>query len=114
MTLTRSDRPGPPPALRRAHLVGIGGAGMSGIARVLLGRGAAVTGSEIKQSRALAALRAAGAQVTMGQDPANVGDVDAVIVSTAIPDTNVEVVEARVRRDNRADLDRRIRALALP
>jgi UDP-N-acetylmuramate--alanine ligase len=77
--------------------VGIGGAGMSGIARVLLGRGAVVTGSEIKQSRALAALRAAGAHVTMGQDPANVGDVDAVIVSTAIPDTNVEVVEARRR-----------------
>lgn len=97
MTLARADRPAPPPSLRRAHLVGIGGAGMSGIARVLLGRGAVVTGSEIKQSRALAALRAAGAQVAMGQDPANVGDVDAVIVSTAIPDTNVEVVEARRR-----------------
>jgi UDP-N-acetylmuramate--alanine ligase len=96
-TVTRSAPAGPPAQLSRVHLVGVGGAGMSGIARCLLGRGCVVSGSEIKDSRALAVLKAAGVTIYKGQDPANIGDVDAVVVSTAIPADNVEVLEARRR-----------------
>ena len=80
-----------------AHIVGIGGAGMSALARLLLASGVHVSGSDAKDSRRLAALRALGAQCAVGHDPANVGDVEAVIVSTAISDSNVEVVAARER-----------------
>ncbi|MCU0296035.1 MAG: Mur ligase domain-containing protein [Candidatus Nanopelagicales bacterium] len=80
-----------------AHIIGIGGAGMSALARLLLADGVQVSGSDAKDSRRLAALRALGAQCTVGHAAANVGDVEAVIVSTAIPDSNVEVVAARER-----------------
>ncbi|MGV8056397.1 Mur ligase domain-containing protein, partial [Mycobacterium kansasii] len=52
-----------PPELSRVHMVGIGGAGMSGIARILLDRGGLVSGSDAKESRGIHALRARGAQV---------------------------------------------------
>jgi UDP-N-acetylmuramate--alanine ligase len=87
--------------LDRAHLVGIGGAGMSGIARILLARGKQVSGSDAKPSRAVDALRVLGARVAVGQDAANLGLLDggpsAVIVSTAIKESNPELVEARRR-----------------
>jgi UDP-N-acetylmuramate--alanine ligase len=91
-----------PPELRRVHMVGIGGAGMSGIARILLDRGAAVSGSDAKESRGVAALRARGAQVAIGHDAANLdllpGGPTAVITThAAIPKTNPELVEARRR-----------------
>ncbi len=91
-----------PPELARVHLVGIGGAGMSGIARILLDRGALVSGSDAKESRGVAALRARGAQVSIGHDPANLdllpGGPTAVITTyAAIPKTNPELVEARRR-----------------
>ena len=53
-------------SIRRAHLIGIGGAGMSGIATLLLARGIAVSGSDLKDARGLDALRAAGARVHVG------------------------------------------------
>ena len=77
------------------HLVGIGGAGMSGIARVLLARGVPVTGSDTKDSRSIAALRALGATVHIGHAGAHVAGVGTVVVSSAIRDTNVEVQTAR-------------------
>jgi UDP-N-acetylmuramate--alanine ligase len=80
--------------LGAVHLIGIGGAGMSGIARLLLARGVRVAGSDLKDSRALTRLRAAGAEVVVGHDAANVGSVDAVIISTAIPAGNPERIEA--------------------
>jgi UDP-N-acetylmuramate--alanine ligase len=83
--------------LRAVHLVGIGGAGMSGIARLLLAHGVRVTGSDLKDSKALARLRAAGAEVAVGHRAANVGQVDAVVTSTAIPAENSEKVEAQRR-----------------
>jgi len=83
--------------LGRVHFVGIGGAGMSGIARILLARGITVSGSDAKDSRALAALRAFGAVCHVGHDATHVRDVDTVVVSSAIRDTNPEVVEARRR-----------------
>jgi UDP-N-acetylmuramate--alanine ligase len=81
-------------ALGRVHLVGIGGAGMSGIARILLARGVPVSGSDLKDSTALAALRAVGAQITIGHQPARIADVDTVVVSTAIRESNPELAEA--------------------
>lgn len=82
----------------RVHVVGVGGAGMSALARLMLARGVAVSGSDAKESRRLTALRALGAQVTVGHGADGIaGDppVRAVVVSTAIPATNPEVVAAR-------------------
>ncbi|MCU1590443.1 MAG: murC [Frankiales bacterium] len=81
--------------LGRVHLIGIGGAGMSGIARVLLARGVTVTGSDAKDSRSIAALRALGATVHIGHDAAQVTGADTVVVSSAIRDTNTELRAAR-------------------
>jgi len=80
-----------------AHFIGIGGAGMSGIAKVLHERGRVVTGSDMRQSRYSAALSAAGVPVHIGHDAANLGDPELVVVSTAIPESNPELVEARRR-----------------
>jgi UDP-N-acetylmuramate--alanine ligase len=88
-----------PPAdrLGRVHFIGIGGAGMSGIARILLARGLVVTGSDAKDSRSLAALRAVGAVVHVGHDAAHVAEADTVVVSSAVRDTNPELAAARQR-----------------
>ncbi len=80
---------------RSAHLIGIGGAGMSGIARLLLARGIAVSGSDLKESRGLQGLREAGAKVFVGHRRRQVGRPDAVVVSAAIPPHNVELKEAQ-------------------
>src|ERR1700733_6513333 len=79
------------------HFIGIGGGGMSGIARIMLTRGATVTGSDAKEGRVLAALRVLGAKVFVGHDAANLGNADTVVVSTAIQDSNPELVEAHSR-----------------
>jgi UDP-N-acetylmuramate--alanine ligase len=79
------------------HFIGIGGGGMSGIARIMLTRGATVTGSDAKEARVLAALRVLGAKVTVGHDAANLGAAETVVVSTAIQESNPELVEARRR-----------------
>jgi UDP-N-acetylmuramate--alanine ligase len=88
-----------PPAeeLGRVHLVGIGGAGLSAIARILLARGVQVSGSDGKDSPTLAALRELGATVHVGHAAEQVGDADTVVVSTAVREDNPEVVEARRR-----------------
>ena len=80
-----------------AHLVGIGGAGMSGIARLLLARGVSVAGSDLKDGPALALLRAAGARVVVGHRTEHVRGADVVIVSSAIRPDNREVSAARDR-----------------
>jgi UDP-N-acetylmuramate--alanine ligase len=91
-----------PPELRRVHMVGIGGAGMSGIARILLDRGGLVSGSDAKESRGVRALRARGALIRIGHDASSLdllpGGATAVITThAAIPKTNPELVEARRR-----------------
>jgi UDP-N-acetylmuramate--alanine ligase len=83
--------------LGRVHFVGIGGAGMSGIAGIMLARGITVSGCDARDSRALAALRARGATVEVGHDGGHVQDVDTVVVSTAIRDGNPDLVAARER-----------------
>ncbi|MDQ1631821.1 MAG: UDP-N-acetylmuramate--alanine ligase [Frankiaceae bacterium] len=98
-----------PSELRHVHLVGIGGAGMSGIARILLARGAVVSGSDARESRVLAALRAAGATVVVGHAAENVPSGATVVVSTAIRETNAELGAARATG---AHVLRRAEALA--
>ena len=85
-----------PPAdrLGRVHFVGIGGAGLSGIARIMLARGITVSGSDAKESRAIEALRALGATCYVGHDASQVRDADTLVVSTAVREDNPEVVEA--------------------
>lgn len=87
----------PAEKLGKVHFVGIGGAGMSGIARILLARAVPVSGSDAKDSGVLTGLRALGAQVHVGHDAANLDDADTVVVSTAIRETNPEVVAAHER-----------------
>jgi UDP-N-acetylmuramate--alanine ligase len=77
------------------HFVGVGGAGMSGIARILIARGMHVSGSDAKDSRELAALRVLGADVHVGHRADQVRGADTVVVSTAIRDDNAEVREAQ-------------------
>jgi len=78
----------------RVHLVGIGGAGMSALARVLLERGHPVTGSDLRGGPERLALQAMGATVALGHDPAQVQGVDLVVYSNAVPTSNVEVRRA--------------------
>jgi UDP-N-acetylmuramate--alanine ligase len=85
----------PADRLGRVHFVGIGGAGLSGIARIMLARGITVSGSDAKESRALEALRALGARCHVGHAADQVHDVDTVVVSTAVREDNPEVVGAR-------------------
>ena len=89
--------PSPLDELGRVHLIGVAGAGMSALTRMMCARGVPVTGSELRESRVVASLRALG-----GSDPPRaVGRLapaaDTVIVSTAITDSNPEVVAARER-----------------
>jgi UDP-N-acetylmuramate--alanine ligase len=79
----------------RVHLVGIGGAGMSGIARILVQRGHLVSGSDLREGRALDELRILGARVEVGHRAEHIGDADVVVLSTAVPADNPEVVAAR-------------------
>lgn len=77
------------------HLIGIGGAGMSGIARILLQRGGSVSGSDLNDGRALDELRMLGARIDVGHDAAHVDGADVVVTSTAVPADNPEVLAAR-------------------
>ena len=81
----------------RIHMIGIGGAGMSGIAEVLSRRGDVVTGSDLKESPYTRRLREAGVTVYIGHAAGQVGAADRVVISTAIPKTNPELLEARRR-----------------
>jgi len=83
--------------LGSVHLIGIGGVGMGGLARLLLTRGVPVSGSELREWPALAALRALGGTVHMTHVASNLDGVDTVVYSTAIPQDHLELVEARRR-----------------
>lgn len=87
----------PADRLGAVHFIGIGGAGLSGIARIMLARGMRVSGSDAKESRTLDALRALGATCHVGHDAGHLGDADTVVVSTAVREDNPEVVAAQQR-----------------
>ncbi|HHY71158.1 MAG TPA: UDP-N-acetylmuramate--L-alanine ligase [Thermoanaerobacterales bacterium] len=78
----------------RIHFIGIGGTGMSGIAKILMNMGYTVSGSDLKVSEALIRLQDAGAQVFIGHHVSNVEGADTVVVSSAIPKSNPEYVTA--------------------
>jgi len=84
-------------AIRHIHFVGIGGAGMSGIAEVLLNQGYRISGSDLAESSATRRLVAMGAEVFIGHDARHVQGADAIVTSTAVTADNPEVVAARAR-----------------
>ncbi|MGQ9708236.1 MAG: UDP-N-acetylmuramate--L-alanine ligase [bacterium] len=83
--------------LKRIHFVGIGGAGMSGIALVLRNLGFEVSGSDLKETELVRQLREAGIRVNIGHDPANCTDAEVVVYSTAVKEDNIELQHARSR-----------------
>jgi UDP-N-acetylmuramate--alanine ligase len=84
--------------IRRIHLVGIGGAGMGGIAEVLINLGYQVSGSDLRENAIVRRLGGLGAKVMLGHRAENLGDADVVVVSSAVGEDNVEVAAARARR----------------
>ncbi|MBM3394723.1 MAG: UDP-N-acetylmuramate--L-alanine ligase, partial [Betaproteobacteria bacterium] len=84
--------------VKHVHFVGIGGAGMSGIAEVLLILGYQISGSDLGDNAATERLRGLGAKVYRGHDLAHIQGADAVVVSTAVKADNPEVAAARARR----------------
>lgn len=87
----------PPERLRRVHFVGAGGSGMSGLAELLLARGARVSGSDLREGRNVARLRGLGAAIHTGHSDSHLGEADAVVFSTAISAGNPELAAARRR-----------------
>lgn len=83
--------------LGRVHIMGLGGGAMSGIARVMKARGLVVDGCDVKDSKRLDGLRGFGVEVLVGHDVEHLAGVDHLVISTAIPATNVELIAARER-----------------
>jgi len=98
--MTVVDRPAPSlmHRVRRIHFVGIGGAGMSGIAEVLANLGFTVSGSDLRESAVTEHLRTGGIRVAIGHDAGLVEDADVVVASSAIAADNVEIEAARAAR----------------
>ena len=84
--------------IRRIHMIGIGGAGMSGIAEVLANLGYEVSGSDLRPGAVTSRLESRGIRVCIGHAAANVGSADVVVVSSAVNEANAEVVAARAAR----------------
>ncbi len=84
--------------IRHIHFVGIGGAGMSGIAEVLHNLGYTVSGSDLADNATTQRLRALGLQIMQGHEAANVAGADAIVTSTAVAGDNPEVIAARAQR----------------
>ena len=80
---------------KRVHFIGIGGAGMSGLARISLSHGITVSGSDAKDSSVVKALQALGATISTTHDAANVDGADLVVYSTAISTSNAELMRAQ-------------------
>lgn len=96
--MIKPDFSQPVPAdLGTAHFVGIGGSGMSGIARVLIGMGHKVTGSDLRDTSNVAALRELGAEIHIGHAAEHLGNPDTVVVTSALWPTNPEYLLAKER-----------------
>lgn len=96
--MIKPDFSQPVPAdLGKVHFIGIGGSGMSGIARILLGMGHTVTGSDLRDTSNVAALRELGAEIFIGHDAAHLGNPDTVVVTSALWPTNPEYLLAKER-----------------
>ena len=79
------------------HFIGIGGIGVSAVARIAIGKGYRVSGSDVRRSQLTDAMAELGARVHIGHDASHIDGVDVVVVSTAIPDHNVELAAAKAR-----------------
>jgi len=77
------------------HLIGIGGIGMSGIARLLIRRGIKVSGSDVKESKITGELKGLGAHIFIGHEPKNIDGADVVVYSSAIKEDNPEIIESK-------------------
>ncbi len=84
-------------AIRHIHFVGIGGAGMSGIAEVLLNQGYAISGSDLGDSATTRRLQQLGARIHIGHDAAHIAGADCIVTSTAVKADNPEVVAAHAK-----------------
>lgn len=84
-------------AIRHIHFVGIGGAGMSGIAEVLLNQGFAISGSDLSDSATTGRLQQLGARIHIGHDAAHIAGADCIVTSTAVKADNPEVVAAHAK-----------------
>ena len=84
--------------VKRIHMVGIGGAGMSGIAEVLLSFGYQVSGSDLKKSEVTERLKRLGGKIYYGHKAKQVGEAEVVVISSAVRENNPEVVEARKKK----------------
>ena len=84
--------------IRRVHFVGVGGAGMNGIAEVVANQGFDVSGSDLKKSGVTRHLKELGVKIFIGHDAAHVAGVDVLVVSAAVPENNPEVLAAREAR----------------
>ncbi len=94
--------------IRRIHFIGVGGVGMSALARILMEQGHQISGSDQKASAIAQKLAERGAKIFEGHDAVNVKGADAVVVSSAIPEDNVEVraaAELGIRRLHRSDVN---------
>ena len=87
-----------PDKVKKVHFIGIGGAGMSGLAGILLEAGFRVSGSDIRESRITERLRKGGAVIWLGHKEENPGGADLVVFSAAIPSHNPELRMARRRK----------------
>jgi len=86
-----------PADLGQVHFIGIGGSGMSGIARILIGMGHKVTGSDVRTSPNIVTLEALGAMIAIGHDEANLGEANTVVVTSALWPNNPEYLLAKKR-----------------
>ena len=84
--------------IKQIHFIGIGGAGMSGIAEVLLNQGYCISGSDLKESSVTRRLAKMGARIYIGHHAKNVIEADVVVNSSAVQNVNPELIEARERR----------------
>jgi UDP-N-acetylmuramate--alanine ligase len=84
--------------VRNIHFIGIGGAGMSGIAEVLLNLGYRITGSDLQQNASTRRLAELGADIRLGHQAANIEQAEVVVVSTAVNRSNVEIEAARIHK----------------
>lgn len=83
--------------IERVHMIGIGGIGVSAVARILVARGYKVSGSDVRQSALTDEMVAIGCDVTIGHDASNIDGAEVVVISTAIPNHNVELIAAKER-----------------
>ena len=84
--------------IHRIHFVGVGGAGMCGIAEVLCNQGYEISGSDLRESPVVTRLRELGVRVEIGHDAGNLGEANAVVTSSAVGEDNPEVIAAHERR----------------